>query len=76
MRVLPMLALAAVALAGCGEAETAAVDQSRTSATVDRGAAAGRIAFKRQPEGDPSTRSSRSAPTAGTSGGSPGPRPA
>ena len=55
MRVLPMLAVAAVALAGCGEAETTAVDQSRASATVDRGAASGRIVFKRQPEGDPST---------------------
>jgi TolB protein len=50
-----MLALAAVMLAGCGEAETT-VDPS-AAVTVDRGASglSGQIAFKRQPEGDPST---------------------
>ena len=80
MRVLPMLALAAVALAGCGEAETAAVDREpsgRDGGPWSESGLSGRIAFKRQPEGDPSTAALFTIGADGTtSGRSPAPRPA
>jgi TolB protein len=58
MRALPVLTLAAVALAGCGEEAATRLDEQPVAAKVDRATVSGpqgRIAFKRHPDGDEET---------------------